>query len=139
MEIIVSILLVLFAIVAIIILIVVNQKRRKENTEEEIPSAPASDCCGAHEVCEVDQVKLDESIIEYFDDEELDAYKNIEADTYSDSQIDEFREILYTLNPDDILHWLLSLERRKINIPAILLAEVRMIMVDSLIDTNPVK
>ena len=30
------------------------------------------------------------SIIEYYDDEELDAYKNIDENKYKDAQIDEF-------------------------------------------------
>jgi hypothetical protein len=47
--------------------------------EEKIPSAPASEYCGANEVCEVYQIKLDNFITEYFENEKLDAYKNIET------------------------------------------------------------
>ena len=34
-----------------------------------------SDCCGAHEVCEADHLHLPSDEIIYFDDEELDRFK----------------------------------------------------------------
>ncbi|MDD4190609.1 MAG: hypothetical protein PHI28_04720, partial [Mangrovibacterium sp.] len=86
--------------------------RHRKKTPEEKPEEPAVeiplDCCGAHEVCEVeDMLKNPEKII-YFEDEELDRYQGIPADRYNDRQIEEFREVLYTLNGDEIRQWLLS-------------------------------
>lgn len=130
MELIVGIFVGLFTVVGIGFLIKVNRNRKKENPVAEEPSAPASDCCGAHEVCEFDQIKADESRIEYYDDEELDEYKNIKENAYSESQIDEFRDVLYTLKTDEIRYWLLSIERRKINLPTILVSEARMLMAE---------
>lgn len=118
----------LFVLVAFVLLYRVNLRRKKESTIVEIPAAPASDCCGAHEVCEYDEIKMDETRVEYYDDEELDAYKNIEASAYNDEQIDQFREVLYTLKQEEIRYWLLSIERRKIALPTILLEEARMLM-----------
>lgn len=130
MEIILAIALGLFVLVAMVVLIVVNRKKAKEKTTPEVASNPASDCCGAHEVCEFDLIKMDESIIEYYEDEELDAYKNIDSTDYTDEQIDEFREVLYTLQTHEIRYWLLSIERRKINLPNILQEEARMLMAE---------
>lgn len=130
MEMIIGGLLVLFVAIAIVVLVFENRKRAKETKGDDKPSAPSLDCCGAHEVCEFDAIKIDESIIEYFDDEELDGYKQIDANTYTDEQIDKFREVLYTLNVDEIKHWLLSIERRKINLPAILQEEARMLLAE---------
>ena len=130
MEIIIALVLGLFVVVAMVILVVVNRKKAKERKEPEIPSNPASDCCGAHEVCEFDLIKMDETRIEYYDDEELDAYKNIPENEFTDEQIDEIREVLYTLKTDEIRYWLLSLERRKINLPTILQEESRMLMAE---------
>jgi hypothetical protein len=93
-------------------------------------SAPASGCCGAHEVCDFDEIKADVTRIEYYDDEELDAYKNMKETEYSSSQIDQFREVLYTLRTSEIRYWLLSIERRQINLPTILVSEARFLMAE---------
>jgi len=130
MEIIIGILLGLFVVVAVILLIIDNKKRARLRTEKEVPSAPASDCCGAHEVCEIDEIRMDETRIEYYDDEELDALKNIKPTDYTDTQIDELREVLYTLKTHEIRYWLISIERRKIALPSILQEEARALMAE---------
>ena len=95
--------------------------KRKKSEQEEI-IAPPADCCGAHAICEKGLKKADQSI-EYFDDEELDQFKNIPSDAYSADQIDAFREILYTIRPEEITDWLISLEKREIELPNILRQE----------------
>lgn len=95
--------------------------RRKDNQPEEIV-APPTECCGAHAVCEKGLKKAD-THIDYFDDEELDAFRNIPADGYNDAQIDAFRDVLYTLRKEEIEDWLISLEKREINLPEILRPE----------------
>lgn len=131
MIIIISIVLGIFFAIAIAALIIVNRKKAKEEPEkEEVASNPALDCCGAHEVCEVDKLKVNTSLIEYFNDEDLDTYKDIPEDDYSDEQIDEFREVLYTLKTNEINLWLISIERRKINLPAVLKDEARMLIAE---------
>lgn len=52
-----------------------------------------------------------ETHIEYFEDEELDAFRGITADQYTDEQIDIFRDILYTLQKEEVADWLISLEK----------------------------
>lgn len=96
--------------------------RRKTSREPEKTAAPAADCCGAHEVCEKGLKKMDPRI-EYFDDEELDAYRDFAGDAYTDEQIDAFRDILYTLRPQEIGDWLTSLEKRHVNLPDVLRQE----------------
>ncbi len=130
MEIVLGIIITLFTIAGITILIKANKKGKKSNQVKKEVSAPASGCCGAHEVCEFDQIKMDESIIEYYDDEELDAFKNINEDAYTNNQIDQFREVLYTLQTEEIRYWLLSIERRNIRLPGILQSEARMLMAE---------
>lgn len=95
--------------------------KRKENQPEEIVAPPA-ECCGAHAVCEKGLKKAD-THIDYFDDEELDAFRNTPADGYDDAQIDAFRDVLYTLRKEEIEDWLISLEKREINLPEILRPE----------------
>ncbi|WP_346863042.1 hypothetical protein [uncultured Draconibacterium sp.] len=131
MELYVGIIIGLFTVIGMALLVKVNRGRKKTTDVKEEVSALASDCCGAHEVCEFDQLKMDESIIEYYDDEELDVYKNIDEKEYTTSQIDQFREVLYTLKTHEIKNWLLSIERRKITLPSILVSEARFLMAES--------
>ncbi|MCY1719671.1 hypothetical protein OU798_04920 [Prolixibacteraceae bacterium Z1-6] len=130
MELIVGIIVGLFTVLGLAFLVKVNRNRKKTNDEKESVSAPASDCCGAHEICEFDQIKMDESIIEYYDDEELDEFRNKSENEYTTSQIDQFREVLYTLKTDEIKKWLLSIERRNIALPSILMSEARFLMAE---------
>jgi len=120
----------LFVVVGVGVLIKVNRNNKKTSTTENATSTPASDCCGAHEVCDFDEIKADETIIEYYDDEELDEFKNIADNEYSHNDIDQFREVLYTLQTKEIRYWLLSIERRKINLPSILVSEARSLMAE---------
>jgi hypothetical protein len=105
-----------------------SHKKTEVISEATLNSNPDPTCCGAHEVCELDRIKMDPNIIEYYDDEELDVYKNINENDYSDEQIDKFREVLYTMQTNDIRFWLISLSRREINLPAILQEEARQLM-----------
>lgn len=119
-------------IAAVVYLVKVNKKDKNEHSEIDIKTNKEIDpsCCGAHEVCDFDLIKMDESIIEYYDDQELDAYKNCDPLRYTDAQTDEFREVLYTMKVNEIRYWLLSLERRKIELPPIIQDEARMLMVE---------
>jgi hypothetical protein len=47
------------------------------------------------------------------------------AEEYSDNQIEEFRDVLYTLKPNEIRKWLISINRRNIVLPAIIQEEAR--------------
>lgn len=81
----------------------------------------ASQCCGAHDVCEKEQmIRALRQKIEYFNDEELDAYQGIGEDDYTDDQIEEFREVLYTMHASEIEDWLKSLSLRGVALPILL-------------------
>lgn len=128
------ILLLIFTVVflfALFILIKANRSKQGDMKVEKVTATPASDCCGAHEVCEYDLIKMDEKRIDYYEDEELDAFKNINEDAYTDKQIDQFREVLYTLKTDEIRYWLLSIERRNIQLPLPLRDEARLLMTEA--------
>jgi flagellar biosynthesis/type III secretory pathway M-ring protein FliF/YscJ len=101
-----------------------------EPEPQEEPRQVASDCCGAHEICEFDASQFDEEQIIYFDDEELDVLRNVREDQLSGEQIDDLREVLYTLRTDEIGKWLTSLARRHIHLPTILLQEARQLMAE---------
>lgn len=105
-----------------------NEKNISE-TEEAEPQV-ASDCCGAHEICEFDEAKFNPEIIEYFDDEELDVLRNVREDQITAKDMDDLRDVLYSLRTNEIGKWLTSLSRRHIHLPAILQQEARQLMAE---------
>lgn len=105
----------------VLVALLTYMTRRKSKEAEDIVAPPA-ECCGAHAICEKGLKKADPNI-DYFDDEELDAYKQIPADAYTDEQIEAFREVMYTLRPEEVEDWLISLEKRELQLPEILRPE----------------
>ena len=129
----------IYVIITIIIIgVILYFFSRWKAKEEEQPdtevkeSAPviAADCCGAHEVCDFDETDFNEEIILYFEDEELDKLRNVKESDLTAEQIDELREVLYTLKPSEIGKWLVSLGRRHIHLPAILQQEARQLIAE---------
>ena len=103
--------------------------------EEDIvvePERPEG-CCGQHEVCEKDSlIQGISSQIVYYDDQELDEYRGTGADDYTEEQIEQFRDVLYTLQRDDVAGWARSIQMRGITLPTpihdeliMLVAEIR--------------
>lgn len=96
--------------------------------------APSADdgCCGMHMTCEKDSLLASVSQgIEYYDDEELDAYAGRGADDYEGAEIEEFRDVLLTLRPDDIAGWARSVQLRGITLPAEVREELLMIVAEA--------
>ena len=62
--------------------------------------------------------------IEYYDDEDLDRFAGREADAYTDEEVEEFSEVLYTMQPEEVAGWNRSLILRGINLPNQLKDEV---------------
>lgn len=92
--------------------------RKRKNGETVAAPVADSDCCGQHEVCERDSLLAAVSKkIEYYDDEELDTHRGTPSGDYSDAAIEEFREVLYTLQETEVAGWLRSLQLREINLP----------------------
>ena len=75
-------------------------------------------CSGSGPRCE--QVCVMEASvkgIEYYADEELDVYRGRPSDAYTDAEVEEFSEILYTMRPEEVKGWNRSLILRGINMP----------------------
>lgn len=119
------------------IFLYVNARPKPKATDEQVadpidePRQVASDCCGAHEICEFDESDFNEEIITYFDDEELDVLRNVRESDHTAEQMDQLREVLYTLQPHEINKWLISLGRRHIHLPTILQQEARQLIAES--------
>jgi hypothetical protein len=91
-----------------------RSKKAETAPRPEVPPA----CCGQHEVCERDNLRLSLTRqISYYDDEELDRFRGTESNAYTEEATDEFREILYTLRAEEVASWLRSLQLRGVNLP----------------------
>lgn len=100
-----------------------------EGEQVAVAAAAGEECCGMHITCEKDSLLAAVSReIEYYDDEELDAYRGTSPDGYSPEAVEEFREVLLTLRPDDIAGWARSIQLRGIELPEAVRDELLMIV-----------
>lgn len=99
-------------------------------SQQEITTvkSPPADCCGAHEVCEKESLLTHDTAPVYYNDEELDTFQGVEATAYSNQQIEQFREVLYTMQEEEVPGWLRSLQTRGITPPLIVREEALMIV-----------
>ena len=96
----------------------------------DAPAEPQQ-CCGQHAVCERDSLIVSSDDIVYFDDEELDAFRGRDADDYTDSETEQFRDVLLTLLPEDIAPWARSIRLRGINLPGVVQQELLMMVAEA--------
>ena len=75
-------------------------------------------CCGLHLVCEKDSLSPMSAEILYYDDEELDRFAGKDADGYSPDEIEEIRDVMVTLRPEDVAGWVRSIQLRGIHLPS---------------------
>ncbi len=107
---------------------------RKRNPAEAVVNEPPEGCCGQHQICERDSllsaVSATKGEVEYFADEELDRFAGRKADAYSDAEIEEFRDVLLTLQPDEIAPWGRSIQLRGITLPTPVRDELLLLVAD---------
>ena len=102
--------------------------RRGKDEQNDIVINENSECCGAHEVCERDNLQIIDTKIEYFDDEELDTLAGISPDNFTKKQIESVSEVSYSMHENDVAPWLRSLQLRNIQLPDFLREEALMIV-----------
>ena len=114
---------------------VIRNKRLQRRVERgEIASVPDvnpadMECCGQHEVCEKESLLAAVSRkIEYYDDEELDRYAGTPPDAYTPEQEEDFRDVFYTMQAEDVAGWVRSLQLRGIALPDGLKDEVFLVV-----------
>jgi len=118
-------------------------RMKQRNTDDESDKLDVSDspdisvesdteCCGMHITCEKDSLVagIDRELL-YYDDEELDAFRGREADSYTPEEIEIFREILLTLRPEEIAGWARSITTRGITLPPDVRDELLIIVADA--------
>ncbi|MDE7413510.1 MAG: phospholipase [Muribaculaceae bacterium] len=77
----------------------------------------SGECCGLHLVCEKELNAIADNKILYYDDEELDRFAGRTPEEYEAEEIEEFRDVMMTLLPQDVPGWARSLDRRHIQPP----------------------
>ena len=101
--------------------------------EVETPTAEDSgqeECCGMHQVCEKTNLSPLTGEVVYYDDEELDRFRGRDAEDYSMEEIEEFRDVLLTLLPEDVAGWSRSIQVRGITLPTEIRDELLLIVGD---------
>ena len=114
------------SIIALGIIAELIAKLSKHDGEEKITVVETcATCNGTNDKCEQDCM-MEAAIkeIEYYDDEDLDRFAGREADSYTDEEVEEFSEVLYTMQPEEVAGWNRSLILRGINLPNQLKDEV---------------
>lgn len=122
------------AVVAAVAGTIRNRRLHKKVESGELDAMPEvkevdQECCGQHEVCEKESLLAAVSKkIEYYDDEELDRYIGVSPDAYTPEQEDEFRDVFYTMQSEDVAGWVRSLQLRGIALPEGIKDEVLLIV-----------
>ncbi len=100
--------------------------RSADDTETPIVvQESCSTCNGENDKCEQEcMMEAATKDIEYYDDEELDVFRGRESDTYTEQEVEQFSEVLYTMRPNEVKGWTRSLTLRGVNLPNQLKDEV---------------
>ncbi|MDO4739019.1 MAG: phospholipase [Bacteroidales bacterium] len=127
--------LVLLGVLALLLGFFRERRLKKKLESGEIAELPSlkqvedMECCGQHETCEKESLLSAVSRqIEYYNDEELDRFRGVESDSYTSEDIEEFREVLYTMRDDEVAGWVRSLQLRAVELPDELKDEVFLIV-----------
>lgn len=112
------IILVVTAITGLILYLTRGRGDDPVTDSHESPAEVATEadevCCGRHAVCEKGLLRPEEL---YYDDEELDRFAGRAPDSYTAEEINEFREVLYTLTDTEVYAWGTALTQRDVALP----------------------
>ena len=99
-----------------------NADETEQNaTTDDTPAQGCTDeACGIRSICPSEQILMGECKQEpiYYDDEELDSFAGRDADSYTADEVEQWRDVLYTLQPGDLLGWGQSIKHRGLVMPA---------------------
>lgn len=120
----------LYLILALVALGVISAilgfiSHRKGEEAPIIEGVSCNTCNGENSKCEQEcMMEAATKEVEYYDDEELDIFKGRPSNEYSDEEVEQFSEVLYTMKPEEVVGWNRSLILRGINLPDQLKDEV---------------
>ena len=105
-------------------------KQEAEAADDDRPEG----CCGQHLVCEKESLLLAGEKIEYYDDEELDQFKDRDENDFTEEELEQFRDVLYTLRSEDRAGWSRSIQLRGVTLPAAIREELVMLLGESRVE-----
>lgn len=117
----------------------------RRNPYDQLPASKKSgNCdlqCGTCSTVGSTAVRTNRAKVEpnMFNDEELDTYSRMSAESYSQADIAQFEQVLRTLRPSDITPWMCDLRRRRIAFPPSLTGLVRKRIETALKESNKEK
>ncbi len=131
----VLLLIILSAVVLTLVGTMLFSKPEEENSIEASQCSTSSSefvggCCGNYEVCDNESLLSKSDEIVYYDDEELDAFVSYTPYDYSEEEIELFRDVLYSMQDDDVAGWLRSLQLRNIELPVSIREDALLIITD---------
>lgn len=121
-------LILLLVFIGLIVFVATYFNRKGKDEQVDIVISENAECCGAHEVCDRENLQIIDTKIEYFDDEELDVLAGITPADYTKQQIDSVSDVFYSMKETDVASWLRSLQLRNIQLPDFLRDEALMIV-----------
>lgn len=114
---------------AVLTVVIITRMRRMraedKGVQEEVKYCKTTGgvCCGGGgEHCHHKQSA--EQHFTYYEDEELDHYRGRAADSYSEGEIAEWREVYATLRSEEVSGWLKSIQERGLQLPASIEKEI---------------
>ena len=126
----------LYLVVALIVLGIfsailglLSHNKKGESSVILADNSSCSTCNGDDPKCE--QLCMMEAAtreIEYFDDEELDRFKGRQGNQYTDDEAEEFRNVMLTMQQNEVSAWSRSLTLRGIEVPYQVKDELLMLM-----------
>ncbi len=123
-------LVILFIVFTFILIVATFISRRGKEETIDVVIDENPECCGAHEVCENDNLQIINPNIDYFDDEELDELANQNPVNYAPEQVKMIEDVFYTLKEEEIADWLKSVQLRNIELPTHIKEEALMIITE---------
>ncbi len=98
----------------------VNETDENPTSNEAAPQGCADEGCSLRPICPSEQILAGEckQEITYYEDEELDAFAGRGENDYTPDEEEQWRDVLYTLQPADLLGWGQSIKHRGLVMPA---------------------
>jgi hypothetical protein len=97
-----------------------NDSSATDADDEPMASGCADEGCGLRPICPSEQLLAGQcdTKVTYYDDEELDLFAGRADDAYSPDEVDQWRDVLYTLRPSDLMGWGQSVKHRGLTMHA---------------------
>lgn len=107
------------------------RRRGAESAEAVQPESSCATCSGSSDKCAQEcMMEAATKEVEYYDDEDLDAFRGRRSSDYTDGEAEQFGYVLSTMRAEEVAGWCRSLNLRGIEMPDQIKDEALMIMSD---------